>query len=293
MALTWPYAGLHDEAGNLLIPLTVDPDTDPMLVHSIDLGSLDVDDDIEADQTGSGVVDRTQFTRASAVVIELTALGNAEAGPHAWLQRLRGWCHPARRPYLHVQAVEWDAPRRIQLRGAAAPRDLTDLQPEAQFQWKAPQGYLEDVDASEAVVLAATTGPPGLSFPLSFPISFPPTNPFGSRPIEVGGDADAWWEIDIYGPVIGPALHHGTDWAVVFRPDFQISEGHFVRIQPRGRFGPEVLGDGDPEQDVYGRLDFGATSWQPLTDGANQLTLTAAGSGAGFRAVIRWRNRWL
>lgn len=285
------YLGLHDADGDAL--LVLDPgDTDgPFLVTKVDLGAVDVREDVIDDPSGDGTIDNTTATGAAAVTVELTAQGTDDRKPSLWLDDLRALCLPSERNYLHLELDEWDGPRRILVRGAAAPRDLTDIQPDTQFQWKAPLGYLEDVDESEVTLLPVGTTITGLSEPVEELVFTPPASPGGAPPFQVGGGVRPWWELDIYGSATAPVLNFG-DWAVAFTSDLVIPAGHFVRVTPKTSSGPQVSYDGDPDQDLYGALDFSATTWRRLTRGGNTAVLTAALYSAGFQAVLRWRNRW-
>lgn len=287
------YLGLHDADGKQLIALDPGHTDGPFLVTKVDLGAVDVRDDVIDNPSGDGTIDNTTATGASAVTVELTVQGTAARKASQWLDDLRALCHPSARNYLHLKLDEWPSGRRLLVRGAGAPRDLTDLQPDVQFQWKAPLGYLEDVVESSATRLPTGVTVPGLHAPVSAPVSTGNASPGGAVPFIVGGGVRPWWELDIYGACTAPRLTFGDDeWAVAFTSDLVVPAGHFVRITPQTSSGPQVTLDGDSDNDLYGALDFSRTSWRRLVVGRNAAVLTANQYSAGFRAVLRWRNRW-
>lgn len=289
----WPYLALHDEDGRRLMPLTVDgPKADPFLVSAFDAGAVDVREDVADDPAGDGTDDQTMFTGASGVTVELTAIGTADRAGQLWLDDLRGLCHPANRHYLHAQAVDWPGVRRLLVRGASAPRDFTDLTPDVQFQWKAPLGYFEDAAVTTVTIRPSGETESGLSAPVSAPVFTPPADPPGGRAVQVAGTRGPWWELDIYGPCVGPVLTSDAGWQVAGTTALVVAAGHFVRIQPHTSSGPQVWADADPDGDMYGQIDFGLSSWQPLEVGLNLLTLSAYSAGDGFHAVLRYRARY-
>ena len=301
MAVDWPYLALHDADGNQLLPLTDDPDTDPFLVAAVDAGAKDIREDVEDDPDDDGTRDYTRFSGGSGVTVELTALGNDEKPAGLWLDDLLALCQADTRTYLHARRVDWPARRRILVRGASGPRDLSDLQPDVQMQWKAPLGYFEDVDWSTARLGPAGATTSGLSAPVSAPVFTPPADSSAEGVVLVGGPSMAtrtridafrpWWELDIYGPCVAPVLTSGAGWQVAGKPTLVIADGHFVRVTPKTVSGPSVLGDGDPGQDLYGRIDFSRTTWERLLVGRNVLALTATSAGSGFHGQLRWRAR--
>jgi hypothetical protein len=245
---------------------------------------------VEDDPAGDGTRDYTANTGSAGVSVELTAIGDAGLGPQGWLDQLRGLCHPRRRLYMHIKIDDWPEYRRILVRGATAPRNLTAVQPDVQFQWKAPQGWLEAVDEDNAELQATGGVTTGVSFPLSLPFSFPAESGVGGAPFTVGGQAPAWPTFDIYGPCTAPKLTNSFGQVIAFTSGLTVADGHFVRVQPKGQFGPLVADDANVSQ--YRYLDFAQTSWWPLEPGENRITYTAASLGAGSRVVIRWRSRW-
>lgn len=290
------YLGLHDADGNALLVLDQDGSTDgPFLVKDVDLGALDVNEDVEQNPAGDGVRDYTKTTGAAAITVELVALGDATAGPYTWLARLRGLMHPKRRLYLHVQAGEWVAPLRVLVRGSVAPREFTDPTPDVQFQWKAPLGYLEDVDVSSIILYPSGTTMPGLAEPITFPVAFPAANPDGGSPFTVVSDVPTSPTIDIYGPCTGPVLENEAGDLIAFKSGFAVAAGHFVRVQPEGPAGlPLVAGDGDISQQLYGQLDFAQTAPDlglMLEPGDNRISFTAQSIGGGCQAAVSWRGR--
>ncbi len=289
------YLGLHDADGAALLVIDPGHTAGPFLVETVDLGAVDVNDDAEANPSGDGTRDYTRTAGAAAVSVGLTALGDDTGGPYVWLDRLRGLCHPRRRLYLHVQIGDWPAPRRLLVRGLPAPRDLTDPQPDAQFQWRAIQGWLESVDVQRIILVPVGDTVPGLAEPISFPVAFPSASPSGSAPFVVAGTLPTSPTLDIYGPCTGPQIIDDDGELIAFKPAFAIAAGHFVRVQAEGPGGlPLVAGDGDVAQQLYGQLDFTRTTPDlalTLEPGDNRLVFTAVSTGAGSMAVVSWRDR--
>lgn len=288
------YLGIHSLEGEPLLVLDQDRDTDwPFLVSSLDLGSIDVRDDVEDDPAGDGTIDNTSVTGASMVTLECTVQGTADRGPYSWLDELLGLCLPAERVFLYVQLDEWPAPRRIKVRGAGVPRLVTELQPDVQLQWKAPEGYLEDADPSHVIVRPSGATVRGLHAPVKVNVSTPPANTAESTLVLVQGNVRPWWYADVYGPGVAPVLSFpGAGWQVAFNSQLALPAGHFVRVYPKSPSGPVVLYDGDPLQDAYGYLDFTRTTWRRLAKGRNSVALTAQSFGGGFHADLYWHNRW-
>jgi hypothetical protein len=291
------YLALHDADDAALLVLDADGSGEgPFIVTKVDLGAVDVNEDTEPNPAGDGIRDYTSTLGAAPVTVELTAKGDATAGPQAWLGRLRGLCHPRRRLYLHVGIDEWPDTRRVLVRGMPAPRDVTDPTPDAQFQWKAPLGYLESVTVSSVTLNPVGLTMPGLAEPISFPVAFPAGNPDGGAPFVAGGDVPTSPTIDIYGPCAGPTIENDLGELIAFKPGFTIPAGHFVRVQPQGPAGlPLVAYDGDTAQQQYGQLDFTQTTPDlglMLDPGDNRLSFTAQSPGPGCQAVVSWRTRY-
>jgi hypothetical protein len=287
VSIDWPYLGLHDANGVQLLDLTSGGDF-PFLVEELDLGAVDVRDAAEDDPNGDGTFDYTSLTGSRGISATITAVGNDAGGPAVWLDRLRGLMHPSRRTYLHVQAMEWDAPRRLLVRGASAPHDLTDSQPTQQFQWKSPTGFLEAVQETTVALLPSSEARPGISFPISFPFSFPEAYPSGAQPFTVDGYLPTTPVVDIYGPCSGvTSLTNGTrTWKTTSA--LSIPAGTFWRVDPSQ---PSIK---DPSGgDHYGVLDFTASDWRALTlsPGTSRLTFSTTPGGPGCVAVVRYRAR--
>jgi hypothetical protein len=283
--VTGRYLGLHDDGGAPLLVLDDGGDPDPWAVTKVDLGSPDVREQVTSRTWADGTIDRSAWVGARGITIEATAVAGQDA-----VDDLRGWCHPSRRPWLHVELADWPGTRRIQVRGASITGDLTALQPDVQLQFKGPAGVLEDVDEQVVEVWPAATAEPGMREPLTFPFTFVAGNPPGAAELQVSGTAPAWPVIDLYGPVSSPVLHHlGADELVSF-PLLSVLAGDFIRIDMGGR---TITSLGDPGASRYSALDFSTSTWWPLTPGVNRVSLTCASAGSGAMARIRWRSRWL
>lgn len=289
------YLGLHRADGSPVLELgTMDVDDDPFTISKLELGSLGVREDVEADETGDGTVDATAFTDGAGVTCTMRVSAGRGRTAHDWYEELREALRPAHRHYLHIGIPDWPERRRVLVRGQDIPRDLsnrtwTDLT----VQWKAIDGYLEDTVEREARLRPVADTPEGVFAPVEAPVYAPPADVGGQPPFDVGGRAPAWWYCDIYGDVrAAPKLTHADGWQVLGRSDLAIPPGHFVRILPRSPVGPRVLFDGDPAQDLYGLVDWAVSSVRPLRPGLNAMQVTAGSYAPGFEALVRWRRRW-
>jgi hypothetical protein len=284
--VTGRYLALHDDTGTPLLVLDDGGDDyDTWAVTKVDLGSPEVREQVTNRTWADGTVDRSAWVGARGITVEATAVGGQPA-----VEALRAWCHPARRPWLHIDLPTWPAPRRIQVRGVAITGDLTAVQPDVQAQWKAPAGLMEDISDRVVQVWPAVGTEPGMREQLSFPFQFPPGGLAGAAELVVEGTAPAWPVIDVYGPMVAPVLHHlGTDALMSF-PLLTIAAGDFLRIDMGAR---TITSLGDPGASRYSALDFSTSSWWSLSPGVERVSLTCATAGAGSMALFRWRSRWL
>lgn len=289
MADGWPYLGLHDAAGNVLLTLTDDGDTDPLQVRELDLGTVDVREQLDDNPTGDGVFDSTIHIGSRGISATVWAVGNDAGGPAYWLDRLRGLMHPARRCYLHLQAVEWDAPRRVLVRGASMPHGLTDPSPVQQFQWKAPGGYLEATVEATVELLPNGAASPGLTLPQTLPAAFPAAFPAGASPFIVGGQVPTWAVADLYGPAAGvSALTNDAGQTIGFKSALSIPAGTFLRIDPMNA---TVVDDSGISR--RGWVDNSTLDWRALKlqPGSQRLTFTTTGAADQTKAILRFRER--
>lgn len=286
-----PYIGLHDADGSQLLPLLVEPTTDPVLVEKFEVAPPSVRAQEDNRPQASGIYDRTAYIGTAAVSLEGVFVGDDADSPWAYADQLKRLSRPSSRVWFHVQRADWDAPRRILVRGDSPTITYTDLQPAFQFGYKAPDGVFEAVTEQSVRIFPFRSESPGLSEPVSEPVYTEPGGDSGGRNIVVDGTAECYPIVDLYGPGNGAvAIENLTTGQVVQLKETTVVDAeHFLRIDFAAH---SLLLDGDPTLSRRGFLDFPASDWWALEPGPASVSLTVHFPGAGCQALLRWRPRY-
>lgn len=264
---------------------------DPIVCSSWDLGSPAVREST-ADRPGAdGVIDRSTLTGSRPVTFDLHILGDINASPYAYVERLAAMTHPSRRPRLRIQRASpegagqtWE----LELRGnpytlaygraAAAKLDL-------QLVFTAPLGYLTG-DLQEAQGAVATGGGVvGFTLPVTVPFSLgasAPVNP--ALNITVGGSVPISPLIAIYGPVTNPEIRDENNNQRFKFAGLIMDANQFVLIDMAAA---TVRLGGSADASVYHLVDFSVSTFWQWAPGPHTMRYIAT-SGS---AKVQWRDR--
>lgn len=110
----------------------------------------------------------------------------------------------------------------------------------------------------------------------------------GNR-IDNDGDAPAWPIWTVQGPATGVTITNGTTGAVLAMPTVVLTGSQFLTIDTRPFHKTVARDDGT---NLYQYLSAGSVMW-PLTEGRNDVTVAAGGSGLSTLVTLRYRRRWL
>lgn len=272
---------LVDDTGVTQITL----DTDPILT-TLDLGYPTVRESTVNSSGMDGEDDLTQYTGGRAIVAEVAFASDSALQQ---MDAVRGLMHPGRRYWLHVLRDGWAAERRIRVRGATLSMSGT-IPWTGQLGWKAPGATFQAVTASSVTLNPAGQSTGGMAFPVTLPMSFQPGLVPGASVVSVGGTANAYPTIDIYGPCTGPLFRVVDTGATLSFPNLSIAQGDYLHIDTSAR---TITLNNDPAQSQYAQLDFGASTWPTLPYGNPQVVFSPQSASSGCVAVVSWRSQWL
>jgi hypothetical protein len=261
---------------------------DPVRLQALSVGYPDVRASSTPMPGQDGEVDITRYTGASAVTLDLAVQDNDVVGRDVWLDRIRGYCRPGRRAWLHVASTDWPAERRILVRGDQAPVQFT--QPGVQkisVGFRAPRGLWESTQLRSQVLFPTSGGAGGAALPWTFPLTFAGGNVPGSSTLTNDGTVDALPFVDVYGGCSNPALKLLSTGQQLAFSGLTVQPGDFVRIDMQRRV---VLLNNDPGQSRYSALDFATLAWWGLPPGDSPVAFVPGNPSSACQAIIYWRD---
>jgi hypothetical protein len=286
-----------------LSPLVLAP-INGYVPQKIDLGFPEIREVANPRTDAHGIIDSTAYVGARPVVLEvalapeLTELASTE---RSLGDTLRAWLAPAMRPYLVYQLDPSDPIRRLEVRNTGASYISSFVDDDYQIMgigWKAPNGFAEDYEATEATTWSTTapTTETGRTYDLTFDRGYPATEEIEPNSVTVSGNVAVDAVIRLYGPCVSPAISNETTGAVL---DFSgnggltLNAGEYLEVDVRNR---TAYLNGDTSQSRYSYLNFSTSSRLPefrLEPGTNTLRYTPASTTGTPQAVITFRNAWI
>lgn len=152
-----------------------------------------------------------------------------------------------------------------------------------------PQIYDDDESTADATDLTVSTG--GLKIPLVFPLDFGTPATGGALTVDNDGNAEAWPEFEITGPISGPIINNATQGLSISFPNLTLASDQvlIVRTNPQTRGAWVVTADG-PEV-PYGDLDYLASTFFYVNPGASE-TIRFYGSSGGYGDTTAMTATW-
>lgn len=296
--MTAPATTMRLVDGDLELPFRMARGNDgsPITCTSYDLGFPDVRE-VVSDRSGqSGQDDDTQWFGSRTVIVNVTVRDGALDGwdvtsRHQWLDQLRAFSRPSRRPYLYLWAQGWEQERRLKLRatpfscsvdnkgGVIIPATLT---------YKVPSGTMEAVQATTGTLypMAASAG---MHFPMSFPMSFAPGAAPNSAILTNAGTETAYPLFRVYGQGTNPVItKKATGEQVALTTP--VASGHYVDINMADH---TVYLDSDPSLSLYGNLDLSRTTWWGLDPGDNEVAFTVGNIDNSCQLYFEYASEWI
>ena len=266
-------------------------------VQGLDAGDITEEVDSLADVDGDWLGAAT--SRGRVLVLEgvitassrtllrarLTAMRRALAASRAtWSLRVEGRAGDPETLELAVR-VSGNGPLRASDDGTGAAMFLVPWQ----VALRSADASLAGVTVHTATVNpAATVG--GFGYPYSYPYSYGGSTTPGA---DIGylGDAREWPLVRLYGPISTPVLENLTTGQGVYI-DGTIAAGDWLELDTRPNR-RTVLANGVAGASRYGLVNPTASSWWALEPGPNVMRLRASDFGAGARAELVYRNRYM
>ncbi|GAB3598630.1 hypothetical protein GCM10027586_00740 [Kineococcus gypseus] len=236
----------------------------------------------------NGQHDDTALFGARAVTVQALVMGTATTSRRELVERVRAYCHPARRPTLvwhEGDGVE----RRADLRGEGATAPLTgSLGRELTATWSCPSGVLYAAEESVVEVPAGGIPEPGIRLPVRFPVRFPRTTLAGTVAVANGDvyNTDADHVTQLWGPCTSPRLVNVTTGLEVCLPGLQLAAAQYVEVNTAA---PSLLLNGRGEESVWGWQEPGVSELFQLAGGVNALRYAPAKWSGRARAVVTFR----
>lgn len=300
----------------------------PYLCNTYDLGFPEARE-VSAESAGrSGMTDLTGQHNARTVAITGYVRNIDGHTRHFWLDRLRGMCAPSRRPWLYAQCEGWPQERRIALRAnplscVVGPKNTWHV--EVSLSFTAASGVFESTDPVVANPvypiqgspgLALTPGPAGSSALYLTPggadgylighiegdfddvgggsgnspaLSLDPGTGANVLSVDNVGNAQTMPTFIITGPCTSPRIYNRTARTELSFTNLKIPAAHYVIADVARR---TVLMDGDPAQNLYGRVNWATSRWFSLEPGETLLEFTAASSDDGCSLIVQHSPRW-
>lgn len=258
-------------------------------VSVLDIGLAEIRSNTYGRVDADGDDDTTRHHGAAAVSMQLLIKPTSDTTAQALLDRLRGFCRPALRPYLYFDDED-GVERRIRLRPdqASTPWRMPGLR-EVQIGWRAPDGIVEAAEPTvvEANATVGTEG--GIEFPITFPLVFSSSSPVGAFDISNDGTAVVYPMIELWGPSTGPRIENRDGDGYMSFPSLTLDDSEWLEIDTRDR---TILLNGLSNQLRYDDVDFETLVWPAAAPGTSSWRYFPESFGDGARAVVSIRSGW-
>lgn len=260
---------------------------DELYLTGFDPGYPEIRESVDPRPGADGTIDTTRLFGGRAVTAQLVVLSPAA------LDRVRGWLHPSRRPWL-VYTPDGLPERQLQLRVAQHAAPLAQMSSRGRIdvsvQWRAPSGRAVSAEEHGGAASPSMDND-GRSYPRSYPLAYPESSGQGTVVVRNDGNVDSDPVLRIYGPCTAPRVaNETTGHTLAFSAALVVADGDYLELDASAR---TALINGLAGQSVYRHLDFSASSWWPLVPGLNKVRYFPAVWAQPSRAEIFWRDAYL
>lgn len=267
---------------------------DPVRLQALSLGYPEARASVNVLPGRSGEQDITRYHGGAAVTLDLAVQDNDVVGRDVLLDRIRAYCAPGRRAWLHITSSDWPAERRILVRGDSAPLQLTapGVQ-KVSVGMRAPAGVYESTVLNTVTLFPSAGAEGGLTYPIiTYPITYAAGNVTGGAVVANAGTVDAFPFADIYGFCRDPALLNLTTGQRLGFTGLTIQAGDFLRVDMGEQ---TALLSNDATLSRYSLLDFTTSSWWALESdldqpAGNQVALVVQNPSSTCQAFLNWRD---
>lgn len=280
--------------------LGVGSDPSPITCVSYDLGFPDVREVAQDIPGQSGQIDDTVWFGGRNVTLNLTVKDGTLSGwgslsRHQWIDQLRAFCRPTKRPWLYVRCEGWPQERRLQLRANSLSCTVDDkgkvIIP-VTLTYRVPSGTMQAVTDTTGTIY-----PVGASAGISFPIAWPNTPGIGFAPgsapnsaiLTNDGTETAYPLFRIYGQGYNPAIIKRSTGDMVAL-NTTVPAGHYVDINMADR---TVYLDSDPGLSQYGTLDLARSTWWGLDPGDNDISFVVGFIDNSCQLYYQYPSEWI
>lgn len=252
---------------------------------------------VDQDRLGrSGKRDLTTFHDSSEFAARLRVQGDEDLSRYEYLDLLKGFLTPAKRPYLYVNRDGWINERRVLLRGDGVSCAVTKTSGrwlEVSLRAAIPDGVIEANEVT-TVTLRPSAANVGLFYPFAYPEGYTPTNSTNQTVVELAGNVPVSPYIRLFGGCSNPRFFRiaggvTKELSLTASPGFSLPAGSYLDIDFPNR---RVFQNGTPGNSFYNRVDFSTSDWWDLEPGDNLLLFTAGTADTGCYAEVTYRTQW-
>jgi hypothetical protein len=232
-----------------------------------------------------GTYDTSEHVGSRLVVLNLVGQGNKRQ----IIDDISFFSQPSRRPFVYYEMN--GQMRRIRLRPQERSTVLTapsNVLAEAQLAFVAPDGIIEQADATVLIAFATEGGEDGRTYDLTFDRDYAPTLPVGTVNALNLGSARACPSFRLFGPVANPEIQNLTSGEKL-RFVTTLTDTQWLEIDCRNK---TVRLNGLPDQNRYNTLDFADSEWIGFYPGDNLVRYTADTITGRAFARVSYRSSW-
>lgn len=252
---------------------------------------------VDQDRLGrSGKRDLTSLHDSSEFSARLRIQGDGDLSRYEYLDQLKTFLVPHKRPYLYVSRDGWFNERRALVRGNGVSCVVTKTSAtwlEVSLRVSVPDGALE-ANESKTVRVRPGASNVGWSYPFAYPNGYTPSNSSNQATITLLGNLPVSPYIRIYGECSNPRLFRVSggvtkELSLNAAPGLALAAGSYLDLDFPNR---RVFLNGTPADSFYSRVDFATSEWWELEEGSNLLLFTATSADDGCYADITYRDTW-
>lgn len=252
---------------------------------------------VDQDRLGrSGKRDLTTLHDSSSFSARLRIQGDINLSRYEYLDRLKSFLAPSKRPYLYVSRDGWFNDRRALLRGDGVSCVITKTSArwlEVSLRAAIPDGIIEATEDT-VVTLRPGAGNIGWAYPASYPKSYQPSNSINQMLVNLPGDVPVSPYVRIYGTCSNPRLFRvfndvTKEISLTASGGLALAAGNYLDIDFANR---RIFLNGTVGNSFYNRVDFTTSAWWDLEPGENRLLFTAGTADSACYADITYRDAW-
>lgn len=242
----------------------------------------------------SGRFDLTRFHDASEFAATLRVQGDQDLTRFEYLDLLKGFLTPSKRPYLYLQRDGWLSERRALLRGdgeSVVIGNRSGQYLEVGLRAVMPDGVIE---ANEPTIVTLRPGAlnVGWGYPKAYPAAYTPSNVSNIIWVTPLGNIPTPPYVRIFGGCSQPRLQRtlpdGT-LKQMYLSKATIASGSYLDIDFANY---KIFLNGEESNSFYSTVDFSVSDWFDLEPGDNKMLFTAGTADSGCYAEITYRDYW-